>query len=90
MTYEPGIYAKGGQVRVATSPAAAVAAVFDGFKRQGDAPVAESVEAPILLGQEEPRSEMTLIDPKPVAPKPTAPKSVIKTDDSEKKSEPTA
>lgn len=43
--FEPGVYVKGDKVRSVQSRAAAVQAVFDGFKRQGDsAPV--KVDAP--------------------------------------------
>lgn len=42
--HQPGVYAKGENVRVASSVAEATALVFDGFALRGDEPTAKPIE----------------------------------------------
>lgn len=64
MTYKPGTYVKGNQARVAETPADAVAAVFEGFKLQEQAPApAEPEEVQVTsFGDNTP----IRVDPEPV------------------------
>ena len=61
MTYNPGVYAKGDLVKVAQTKAQAVALVFDGYKPQENAPVADATPAVSQEGEGTPEE--------PAAPK---------------------
>ena len=67
--YEARVYVKGDSRRIATSPSAAVALEFDGYKRVEDAK-AEEVQAPVQSSTPPPE----LPEPKTATPVPTPPK----------------